>query len=485
MSDAESVQAPQTPSGPSAVWRRLHTGVLGVDSALLRVRNSMTPGQRWTAALALMLTIAVVGFGMPSGRALLPGFITGGTTSATQPVGPPAPGAPQPPVAGPLTAQPPGAVPVTTAVAHTSDDVPAATPPAAAGVPTVVALTEPAPTVSSPHNDDAMARAALATAVFPWHDIADAGNATTLCARVAAAGRVVLAAHALSLAFEQCLLTNGLVVLSPSPRGTRRLASGPRPGAGLSLGIRRGDLASLGDLAQWAHATHAAAGRVGLVLDAARRSDLVSAAAAVRRHGLDVVTSAWLDDSSSMTDVLAAVNQFAAAHVRSVVFAVPVSVQQHWVAEAKARLADFSYVVSDVDDGVVDERYPPTFDGALAHTSLRVPWYTRDNAATADEQYCAAQWTAAATPPLELPAEQAPVDEWCEGVALLNHAITEAVLSGGNLASALLTLRMSSPLTSTVGPLSDSMWGPTADAVLTWRTRCNCWQETTGFRPRS
>jgi hypothetical protein len=219
-------------------------------------------------------------------------------------------------------------------------------------------------------------------------------------------------------------------------------------------------------------------------LDAARRTDLGAAVSVVRQHGLDVAGTAWLGSSSSASAVLDAVRQFAAAKVRTVVFGVPVAVQQRWVAAAASPVAAFSYLVSDVDDGVVDERYPPTFDGALAHTSLRVPWYSRSHAPTADQEFCATQWTSKQTPPVELQDEQVPVGEWCEGVSLLNSAITGAVFGGGNLVSAMLALRTPSPITSDLAPLPDAMWGPTADAVLSWHASCTCWQEKVAFANR-
>ena len=144
-------------------------------------------------------------------------------------------------------------------------------------------------------------------------------------------------------------------------------------------------------------------------------------------------TAASSTVGSNRSDALATVNQFAAARVTTVVFAVPVAVQRTWATEAAAQR--FGYLVSDVDDGVTDERYPPTFEGARAHTSLRVPWYTRNHADTATQQACAAQWSSTQTPPAELPNEQVPVDGWCEGVSLLNSAITQAVLANSNLAS--------------------------------------------------
>jgi hypothetical protein len=116
---------------------------------------------------------------------------------------------------------------------------------------------------------------------------------------------------------------------------------------------------------------------------------------------------------------------------------------------------------------------------------LRIPWYSRDHGPTPDQQACAAQWTSTATPPAELPGEQAPVDTWCEEVDLVNVALTETVLSSTNLASGLLSVRMTSPLTSDLGPLHDGLWGPTADAVLTWRATCNCWQQRAPFAARA
>jgi hypothetical protein len=446
------------------------------DRALLRVRNSMTPGQRWTSVLAMILVIVVLAFGLPSRLAFFPEYAAAGPsgTGAGAPAPPGTPPASAP--LGPLLQPPIPGIPDTGFAAPGLSLAPLSS----AAPATVVALTEPGTPVATPRDDDARAKAALATAVFKWVEVADSGTAPTVCAKVSRAGGVVLAAHELSLSLERCLLTAGVVVVSPSPRGTRRA-----PGGGLSLSLRRGDVASLGDLATWAQRLHPAPGRVGLVLDAARRTDLTAAVSVVRQHGLDVAATAWLGSSSSASAVLDAIRQFEAAKVRTVVFGVPVAVQQRWVAAAASPVAAFSYLVSDVDDGVVDERYPPTFDGALAHTSLRVPWYSRDHGPTADQEFCATQWTSKQTPPVELYDEQVPVDEWCEGVSLLNSAINGAVFGVGNLASLLLALRMSSPLTSDLAPLPDAMWGPTADAVLGWHASCTCWQEKGAFANRS
>jgi hypothetical protein len=44
---------------------RLRAAVGGVEARLLAIRSSMTPGQRWTAGLALLLSCAVILFGQP------------------------------------------------------------------------------------------------------------------------------------------------------------------------------------------------------------------------------------------------------------------------------------------------------------------------------------------------------------------------------------------------------------------------------------
>ena len=346
--------------------------------------------------------------------------------------------------------------------------------PVSAAPATVVALTLPGSPVATPRDDSAKAKAALATAVFKWAEVPDSGAAASVCGKAAQTGSIVLAAHPLSSALEQCLLSSGVAVVSPSPRGTRRL-----PGGGLSLSLRH-----LGVNRTIVRRTGRPRGADALSRRGVGFGDRVSAVGVVRQHGLDVAATAWLGSSSSASAVLGAVRQFAAAKVETVVFGAPVAVQQRWVAAATAPVADFSYLVSDVDDGVLDERYPPTFDGALAHTSLRVPWYSRDHTQTAEQEFCATQWTSKQTPPAELPDEQVPVDEWCEGVSLLNGAISGAVFGSGNLMATLTTMRMASPLTSDVGPLRDATWGPTADAVLTWQATCTCWQQRIGFQTR-
>jgi hypothetical protein len=455
----------------SMTWHYILRAVTRVDGALLRVRNSMTAGQRWTSALAMVVVIAVLAFGLPVSRVLWPGYAASAPTiSAAPPVAP----APAPPAAVPGAVTPVSAPVPPAATATTIASTPVVA--AAGGVPHVVVLTKPDPAPVDPRDDTAMANAELATAVFPWTALPDTGAVAQLCTRVTDSGSVVISAHALSLPLEDCLIGNGLTVVSPSPRGTRRAH------AGLSVSVRRGDLSTIGDLAVWAAVTHLRAARIGLVLDESRRTDLQRAASVALRSGLHVVATAWLSTGSSVRDVLDATNQFAAARVNTVVFAIPVGVQRTWVTEATAR--HFSYVVSDVDDGVADEHYPPTFDGATAHTSLRIPWYSRDHTQTADQQYCASQWTSSQTAPVELPGEQMPVDTWCEEVALVNQAVSAAVLASGNLNASLLAEHLSSPLTSTLGPTATGLWGPTADAVLTWRATCNCWVQAVNFQTR-
>jgi hypothetical protein len=194
----------------------------------------------------------------------------------------------------------------------------------------------------------------------------------------------------------------------------------------------------------------------------------------MRSAGLRVVATAWAWQGTSRTvDYAAEVQAFQRAGVEDVVFAAPVQTQGGWVQAAAALGAPFHYVVSDVDDAVVDESYPPTFDGALAHTSLRVPWFARDHGTTATQRECADRWTAVATPAVLLQAEQETVYAWCEEVAALDTGATD-----------LRTVRIDSPLTSDVGLLPGGDWGPAQDATLVWRATCGCWRQTAPFAAR-
>jgi hypothetical protein len=52
---------------------RARSGVAWADRQLARWRQSMTPGQRWTAALAAILALVVLTFGAPTRVVTVPG----------------------------------------------------------------------------------------------------------------------------------------------------------------------------------------------------------------------------------------------------------------------------------------------------------------------------------------------------------------------------------------------------------------------------
>ena len=56
-----------------AIGRRLAEGLRSVDAGLLALREGMTPGQRWTAALAMSVTALVLLFGLPRHVIVVPG----------------------------------------------------------------------------------------------------------------------------------------------------------------------------------------------------------------------------------------------------------------------------------------------------------------------------------------------------------------------------------------------------------------------------
>jgi hypothetical protein len=160
-------------------------------------------------------------------------------------------------------------------------------------------------------------------------------------------------------------------------------------------------------------------------------------------------------------------------------------VQQRWLLAAGALGASFRYVVSDVDDGVVNERYPPTFDGALAHTTVRVPWYARAHGATTQQAACDATWDENVTPATTLPSEQLDVYAWCQHVQMLSAAFIASMMTGQSVVDELATLPFPSPLTSDLRALGAGDYGPAQDAVLVWQASCACWMEQVAFANRA
>ena len=241
---------------------------------------------------------------------------------------------------------------------------------------------------------------------------------------------------------------------------------------------------SLADLGAWGVRSGALSGRVGIMSTKSAQDQVDAAATRLEALGVKVAARYYVDDDPQVAsqEVSQGVLAFQSADVGTVVFAAPVSTQRQWAAQTGVVAAGTRFVVSDAFDGVVEESYPASFDGALAHTSLRVPWFRRDHGSTAAQARCDGAWEANAVPAAYLSAAEA-VDAyaWCEELDLLAAALRQG--AAGSLAAALRSQRVASPLTSDLGPLGDG-YGPTADAVLVWRSACACWVERDAFGAR-
>ena len=118
-------------------------------------------------------------------------------------------------------------------------------------------------------------------------------------------------------------------------------------------------------------------------------------------------------------------------------------------------------------------------------TSVRVPWFARDNGATKAQQDCQARWESKAAPPVTLGnAELVDVFAWCQHVALLTAALDAYGSVGGSFTDVLRSVKFASPLTSDVGPLAGGRWGPVQDAVVVWNVSCGCWKQRDAFADR-
>lgn len=464
----------------SAFGRRVMEGLRSVDAGLLALRNEMTPGQRWTAVLAMSLTVLVLLFGLPRHVVVIPDA-EGATAARASGGGQRGPsGAPAP---LPIGAAPgaPGPASLDASLASVLPSAPGASGAGIAAppnLPVFVVLVRVGDRPEPGHDDASIAktfvaRAGLAATVLPL-----GGAAADLCRASMGAGNVVLAAAALDPALRECLVGAGATVLAFDDRGDRS----PNGDGGQVLSTRRGVVDSLVDLGRWGARSGDLRGKVGLVVDETQRDAVDAVVGAYRTAGIDVAATTVVSSDPSSPSVTDGVRAFSSKGVQVAVFAVPVAVQDRWVAAAAALAPGLRYVVSDAFDGVTSETYPPSFDGAVAHTSLRVPWFARVHGQPAEQASCLQTWQATATPAAVLSAdEQVDVFAWCETVALA----TSAARAPARFGDAVRAATAVSPLTSTLGPLPGGHWGPTQDAVLVWRASCVCWQEKQPFTDRS
>ena len=440
--------------GVRAAVGRLSAIPRAVDGALVALRDRLTPGQRWTAALAMVLVILILLFGMPTQVVIEPVAPalaspssdggTGGTRAGGAAASPSTPGSAAGSGGGEYVLPPSSSSgdggTSSSAGAGASSDEGSSAPSAPFAVAVVLG------TGGLPGRGDAEMAAAFvgpSTAVPAGGDCGAAGAAT-----------LVVSPDPLDAELVSCLVGRGTTVVAPHPDGS---ATPHR------LSTRRGAAAALADVASLV------SGRVGVVLGASLESSLRPALSRLP----NVVATAVVEDP--VADVADGVQAFVAARVQTVVFAVPVDVQRRWVGQQSVLGAPGRWVVADVYDAVASEAYPPMFDGALAVTSSRLPWYARDHGETPEQTACADKWAEVA-PPGMLPGESARVLAWC-----LLGSVVAAARGGSPLAGATVA----SPTTSSLGPLPGGGWGPTEDATLVWRSECGCWRERTPFRVRT
>ena len=424
-----------------------------VDAALLRLRDSLTPGQRWTAAGTLALALALVGFGSPEHLVFQDGNnpVRSGERVAAAPTGN------QGAVTGPAAVAGPGPFSGTA-----PSDEPLPTPPASVASPSLVALVAGDP--DAPRGDAAIARAFLGARQLAAPIVSmDDGDAACAEAKRTGAG-VALASLTLPAAVRDCLEDAGITVVAHDDVGSTSGVKATR------WGIDR----TLTDLGRWGR-TEQLRGRVGVVAAGDMKPLVERAMRRWNELGIDVESVVYVGGDAGTTEA-DAVRDLASHGVEVVVLAAPVDVHRRVVGLGAVLLGSARYVVADAFDAVWDESYAPVFDGALAYTTARGSWFGRTHGATSKQTVCRSTWEAASTPAVMLGSETLRVYAWC--------AVTElAARAASGDVDSISAQTYESPLTSDL-VVDDGTFGPGGWAVVVWRSSCGCWTEREPFTRR-
>ncbi len=409
--------------------------------------RSMSPGQRWTAALALTLALAIGSVGTPASSIAGSDRVAPASSDFPLAMAAPTPSLPAPlaPTLPPVVVTGPGAHPIVT---------PASIGASAAGPGPISVRVVAA--VRPEDRDDASAF--LSAANLKWSAVT-VDDRRSLCSDLAAAGDLILTGDGLPDEVTSCLLRLGKAVIAYDEHGSRA------DGKGVLLSTRVAVDDSLAELASVLRPTGYLSDRVAVVTTSDRRAIVDQALPRMRAAGVDVVATVEVDDPTAVTG---AVLQVSGAGARSVVFALPAQLQALWVAQATVLNPGTRYVVADAADAVVNAAYPPGFDG-LAYTAVRVPWYRSTHGVTPTQAACERRRAASVTSYL-----------WCENT-LLAGTIATAVARGTSVPAAAREVRGPSPLTSDLAPRPTARWGPTQTAVLAWAVDCGCWRERSPF----
>lgn len=452
-------------------------GVSLTDGWLHRLRESLTPGQRWTAGLALALAVVVLRFGAPVQttfvspltRAAPPSEVAGapdaGTTTADEVEGRAGFAGPPPPPPSGVAAQ----VSARDDSSTGADRAGSNGEQAVVGIPKVVALVRTGEDAPPGRDDRSMAEAFLAHSTFAATVVEydpEEVDGSAVCAEQAGAD-VVLASLGLPVGLRDCLLDQGARVVSYDER-----SSGVEGG----VSTRRAVSDVLVDLARWGAAKGVLRGTVGLAASEDLRGQVALALPDMRRAGVDPVVH-YLGDAGGVAD---GVQAFAGEGVETTVFALPAARQREWVTLDRLLNRDVDYVVADAAAAVVEGGYPPLFDGALAYTSLVYPWHEE----TPEQEECRERWEGAGG---RVPGtmELFRAFTWCQHVSLVGEVVGQVRDDQVSLAEAFSAVELTSPLTTALGPLADGGFGPRIDHVLTWDASCACWADPVPAADRS
>lgn len=435
---------------------------------LRRAYAATTDGQRWTAALALVIFVAFELFGLrttPASNALsidaaeLPSPSSATAADVATPSPPPLNIAPAPATAFPA------ATPSPTAGSSSGGAQGSATP--VPSPPTVVALTRAGGALPGQHDDQTIAGVFLPQVGVPVKVITLDPSRSDMCAAVLAAGHIVVAGEGLPRSLRDCLVQRGAVVLSHDQLGS----------SGRSVSSRLGATPAIVD----AVVTGQAKGKIGIAAVASVEPEAKAAAALLKARGTDTLVTVVPDGGVNAGDIADGIRSFASAGVDTVVFAMPVGDQSTWVAVEGLFGFRPGHVVADVADAFVNESYPPLLDGVAAVAATRVPWFARTHGETAEQKTCRTTFETAVGSPASGSQELAAVFMWCEHATLLRRAVA----AGGAVDDALRKLTLPSPLTSTLSAEIDGVFAPQEVAVLAWHASCGCWSETTPYRHRT
>jgi hypothetical protein len=439
-----------------------------------------THGQQWTAGLALLISTAIISFGLPGETVVeqqaadaparpisaLPGF--SGDAPAPAPAQPPPRGTTTP---GPSTG--PGSGTSGTAAEADATGADGGEPPAAAASrPTVVAVVRPGGPL--PGGEPAIAEAFVARAQFDAV-VVELSAAAELCDEIAAAGEVVVSSAGLPADLRSCLVARGATVISYDEAGEVL----PTQSGGQVVSTRRGTVGAVSDLVSWARSAGELGQRPGLVVSESLREQVDPALEALQAAGFAFHRVEYLPDApTAALDILQKVRSFQSAGVDVVAFAATPEHQGQWVQLETPLGYTVRHLVADVGDSIVTEDYPSGFTGT-AYTALRTPWWEREEGETPEQEACRTEWEAAAPPTTTGgAAELLLVYTWCLHLWYVVEPALGAVDRGTPFATAVREQVVRSPLTSDLGPLAGGGYGPGVDVVLAWDGGCGCWAAT-------